>query len=183
MRALERELLEAHHWHGPAPAGFRHTHPDDPGTPGVIAASSPPPTHAMLVAIFVLLLILAMLAVAEMGLSRISPTPGRRCSRDGAAKSAHGADAAGRQARSVWVNSLLLTVNICQTLQATLTGIVAGSLFGPAGVVDRRDPQRHRVLRARRVGAEDLRGDLAGEGRAARGPPGRRRSSGSSRCG
>ena len=30
MRTLERELLEAHHWNGPAPAGFRHTHPDDP---------------------------------------------------------------------------------------------------------------------------------------------------------
>ncbi len=30
MRALERELLEAHHWDGPAPAAFRHSHPDDP---------------------------------------------------------------------------------------------------------------------------------------------------------
>ena len=30
MRVLERELLEAHHWQGPAPEGFRHTHPDDP---------------------------------------------------------------------------------------------------------------------------------------------------------
>lgn len=32
MRTLERELLEAHHWGGPAPDGFRHTHPDDPDT-------------------------------------------------------------------------------------------------------------------------------------------------------
>lgn len=30
MRQRERELLEAHHWDGPAPAAFRHTHPDDP---------------------------------------------------------------------------------------------------------------------------------------------------------
>jgi probable rRNA maturation factor len=30
MRTLERQLLEAHHWQGPAPADFRHTHPDDP---------------------------------------------------------------------------------------------------------------------------------------------------------
>jgi probable rRNA maturation factor len=27
MRARERALLEAHHWHGPAPAGFRHEQP------------------------------------------------------------------------------------------------------------------------------------------------------------
>jgi CBS domain containing-hemolysin-like protein len=34
----------------------------------------------------------------------------------------------------MWVNPLLLTVNICQTVQATLMGIVSGRLFGPAGV-------------------------------------------------
>jgi len=28
MQARERELLEALHWHGPAPAGFRHEHVD-----------------------------------------------------------------------------------------------------------------------------------------------------------
>jgi probable rRNA maturation factor len=28
MRSRERELLEALHWHGPAPAGFRHEHGD-----------------------------------------------------------------------------------------------------------------------------------------------------------
>jgi CBS domain containing-hemolysin-like protein len=33
-----------------------------------------------------------------------------------------------------WVNPLLLSVNVCQTVQATLTGVVAGRLFGPAGV-------------------------------------------------
>jgi CBS domain containing-hemolysin-like protein len=33
-----------------------------------------------------------------------------------------------------WVNPLLLTVNICQTVQATLTGIVSGRMFGAAGV-------------------------------------------------
>ena len=27
MRAKELTLLEAHHWHGPAPAGFRQEHP------------------------------------------------------------------------------------------------------------------------------------------------------------
>ena len=34
-----------------------------------------------------------------------------------------------------WVNPLLLTVNICQTVQATLTGIVSAHLFGAWGVV------------------------------------------------
>ncbi|MFM7252183.1 MAG: rRNA maturation RNase YbeY [Ilumatobacteraceae bacterium] len=29
MRGRERTLLEAHHWHGPAPLGFRHDHADD----------------------------------------------------------------------------------------------------------------------------------------------------------
>jgi CBS domain containing-hemolysin-like protein len=34
-----------------------------------------------------------------------------------------------------WVNPLLLTVNVCQTVQATLTGVVAARLFGTAGVI------------------------------------------------
>jgi len=34
-----------------------------------------------------------------------------------------------------WINPLLLTVNIFQTVQATLTGVVAGRLFGAAGVI------------------------------------------------
>jgi probable rRNA maturation factor len=36
MQRRERELLEAHHWHGPAPAAFRQDHADAPdalGTP------------------------------------------------------------------------------------------------------------------------------------------------------
>ena len=35
---------------------------------------------------------------------------------------------------AMWVNPLLLLINVSQTIQATLTGIVANSLFGPAGV-------------------------------------------------
>jgi CBS domain containing-hemolysin-like protein len=34
-----------------------------------------------------------------------------------------------------WVNPILLSVNMCQTVQATLTGVLAARLFGPAGVV------------------------------------------------
>jgi putative hemolysin len=86
----------------------------------------------MLVVIFVLLLALIFLSVAEMGLSRMTKP-----------KAASLADKGEKSARALlrlvedperWVNPLLLTVNICQTVQATLTGIVAGSLFGAAGV-------------------------------------------------
>ena len=85
-----------------------------------------------LIAIGILLVVLVFLAVAEMGLSRISK---------------HRAQSLAESSKSGksllwlvseperWVNPLLLTVNICQTIQATLTGIVANRLFGGAGVV------------------------------------------------
>ncbi|MEO5899705.1 MAG: CNNM domain-containing protein, partial [Ilumatobacteraceae bacterium] len=82
----------------------------------------------MLVVIFVLLIILIFLSAAEMGLSRMTKP-----------KAASLADKGQKAGRALvrlvsdperWVNPLLLTVNICQTVQATLTGIVAGRLFG-----------------------------------------------------
>ena len=86
----------------------------------------------MIIAIFVLLVLLVFLAVAEMGLSRMS-----RHKAQSIVDSGH---KAGRsllwliQQPERWVNPLLLTVNICQTVQATLTGILAGRLFGAPGV-------------------------------------------------
>lgn len=86
----------------------------------------------MLVVIFVLLVILIFLSVAEMGLSRMN--------KPRAASLADQGKKAGKALKKLvdeperWVNPLLLTVNVCQTVQATLTGIVAGRLFGPAGV-------------------------------------------------
>jgi putative hemolysin len=86
----------------------------------------------MLVAIFVLLLVLIFFAVAEMGLSRMSKH-----------KATTMAESGSKSGKALlwlieeperWVNPLLLTVNVCQTVQATLTGIVAGRLFGAAGV-------------------------------------------------
>ena len=86
----------------------------------------------MLVAIGLLLIVLVFLAVAEMGLSRISKH-----------RATSLADAGSKSGKSLlwlvseperWVNPLLLTVNICQTVQATLTGILANRLFGGAGV-------------------------------------------------
>lgn len=87
----------------------------------------------MLVIIFVLLVLLIFLAVAEMGLSQMTKP-----------KAAALADKGVKQGRALqklvkdpekWINPLLLTVNICQTVQATLTGLVAGNAFGAAGVV------------------------------------------------
>ncbi len=99
----------------------------------MIAASLSGTDIWMLVAIVILLVVLIFLSVAEMGLSRISRH-----------KAATLADKGGKSGKALlrlvteperWVNPLLLTVNICQTVQATLTGIVAGRLFGAAGVV------------------------------------------------
>ncbi|MCU1502987.1 MAG: hypothetical protein JWM12_2341 [Ilumatobacteraceae bacterium] len=87
----------------------------------------------MLVVIFLLLIVLIFLSVAEMGLSRMTKP-----------KAASLADKGQKSGKALvklvsdperWVNPLLLTVNICQTVQATLTGIVSARLFGTAGVV------------------------------------------------
>lgn len=87
----------------------------------------------MLVAIVLLLIVLIFLAAAEMGLSKMTKP-----------KAAAMADQGLKSGRALsrlvedparWVNPILLTVNVCQTVQATLTGVVAGRLFGAAGVV------------------------------------------------
>jgi putative hemolysin len=88
---------------------------------------------AMLVGIGVLLIVLVFLAVAEMGLSKMTKPRASAIAED--------RPKAGSSLQLLvehperWINPLLLTVNICQTVQATLTGIVAGNLFGGIGVV------------------------------------------------
>jgi CBS domain containing-hemolysin-like protein len=99
----------------------------------VLAASIEGADLLMLLVIFLLLLVLTFLAVAEMGLSKMTKPKAAALAEDG-----HRAGPA--LLRLVdeperWVNPLLLTVNICQTVQATLTGIVSGRLFGGWGVV------------------------------------------------
>ena len=87
----------------------------------------------MLVTIFVLLLVLIFTSVAEMALSRITKP-----------KAASLADQGFRSGKALkklvgaperWVNPLLLTVNVCQTVQATLTGILSARLWGTYGVI------------------------------------------------
>ena len=94
------------------------------------------PTSAdwwMLAGIGLLLLVLIVFSIAEMGLSRMSKPKAQAL-----------ADSGTKGGKSLlllvknperWVNPLLLSVNVCQTVQATLTGVVAGRLFGAAGVV------------------------------------------------
>jgi CBS domain containing-hemolysin-like protein len=87
----------------------------------------------LLVTILLLLVVLIFTSIAEMGLSRMS--------RPRASSLADKGHKSGKallrlvQEPERWVNPLLLTVNICQTVQATLTGVLAGRLgFGAWGV-------------------------------------------------
>ena len=99
----------------------------------MIFASAPTAAdYWMLFTIFVLLIALTGLSLAEMSLSRITKQKAQALF-----------DQDGKHAKVIlklaedptkWVNPLLLTVNIFQTVQATLTGIVAGRLFGAPGV-------------------------------------------------
>ena len=86
----------------------------------------------MLVAIVLLLMVLVFLALAEMSLSQLTKPRADAIAESGS----QAGKALARLAADpgTWVNPLLLTVNACQTVQATLTGLLAGRLFGPAGV-------------------------------------------------
>ena len=86
----------------------------------------------MLIGILILLGILMVLSIAEMGLSRVSKPKAQALADSGARGGSALLVLVTHPER--WVNPLLLSVNVCQTVQATLTGVVAGRLFGPAGV-------------------------------------------------
>ena len=104
-----------------------------PGDALVIGVTLTPIDGWMLAAIGLILGLLIFLALAEMSLSQMT--------RPRANALAEGGSKAGKALARLaaeptkWVNPLLLTVNIFQTVQATLTGIVSGRLFGPLGVV------------------------------------------------
>ena len=100
---------------------------------GVLASAPTGGDWLMLVSICVLLVVLIFLAAAEMGLSKMTKP-----------KAAAMADQGVKSGRALmrlveeparWVNPILLAINVCQTVQATLTGVVAGRLFGAAGVI------------------------------------------------
>ena len=87
----------------------------------------------MLVIIGILLLGLIFLSLAEMSLSRITKQKAQALVEQKAKSAKLIFILASEPTR--WINPLLLTVNIFQTVQATLTGIVAGRLFGASGVL------------------------------------------------
>jgi CBS domain containing-hemolysin-like protein len=86
----------------------------------------------MLITIGVLLVGLIFLSLAEMSLSRITKQKAQALVDENAKSAKLILKLAAEPTR--WINPLLLTVNIFQTVQATLTGVVAGRLFGAAGV-------------------------------------------------
>jgi len=98
----------------------------------MFAAAPTAADYWMLFTIFVLLIALTGLSLAEMSLSRITKQKAQAL----VDQEAKGAKVILKLAEdpTKWVNPLLLTVNTFQTLQATLTGIVAGRVFGAAGV-------------------------------------------------
>ena len=98
----------------------------------MIATSPTTADWWMLIGILILLVCLIVLSIAEMGLSRVSKPKAQALADSGARGGAALLGLVTHPER--WVNPLLLSVNVCQTVQATLTGVVAGRLFGPAGV-------------------------------------------------
>jgi CBS domain containing-hemolysin-like protein len=86
----------------------------------------------MLAGIGALLVVLVFLALAEMSMSQMTKPRAAALAEKGV-KSGKALVRLADQP-TLWVNPLLLTVNVCQTVQATLMGIVSGRLFGPAGV-------------------------------------------------
>jgi CBS domain containing-hemolysin-like protein len=87
----------------------------------------------MLVTIFILLVVLIFTSVAEMALSRITKPKAASLADQGLKSGKALKKLVGAPER--WVNPLLLTVNICQTVQATLTGILSARLWGTYGVI------------------------------------------------
>ncbi len=87
----------------------------------------------MLVVIVVLLFVMIFLSLAEMSLSQMTKPRAAALAEKGVKSGKALVRLAVQPA--MWVNPLLLLINVSQTIQATLTGIVANDLFGPAGVV------------------------------------------------
>ena len=86
----------------------------------------------MLLVIVLLLFVLIFLSLAEMSMSQMTKPRAAALAEKGAKSGKALVRLAAQPA--MWVNPLLLLINVSQTVQATLTGIVANSLFGPAGV-------------------------------------------------
>ncbi len=117
----------------PARAGRRRHRDPDRGGPVILAATDSTLDVVIVISIIVLLVIQAFLALAETALTRM----GRN--------RAHGHLEAGHRGSkrlmelvedpARFLNSLLLVILICQTVQTALTTLIAERLFGAAGVI------------------------------------------------
>ena len=86
----------------------------------------------MLLVIVVLLFVMIFLSLAEISMSQMTKPRAAALAEKGAKSCKALVRLAAEPA--MWVNPLLLLINVFQTVQATLTGIVANNLFGPGGV-------------------------------------------------
>ena len=99
----------------------------------IIAAGLSTADLWMLVAIGIILVILAFLAIAETSISRMNVIKAQTLAEQGRRSGRLLMRLVERPER--FLNPVLLTVNVLQTIQAVLTGIVADHLWGVAGVV------------------------------------------------
>ncbi|CAN5733661.1 hemolysin family protein [soil metagenome] len=100
----------------------------------LVLASEPTSADVyMIVAIVVLVMISILTAAAETALVRISRAKANALAEEGRPGGAALAYLVAQPER--WLNALLLVVLICQIVQASLTGVVAGNLFGGVGVI------------------------------------------------
>jgi len=86
----------------------------------------------LIVTIVILMFIASATALAETAIVRISRAKATGMAEEGRAGGK--ALLSLVEAPERWINALLLVVLVCQIVQATLTGVVAGRLFGGLGV-------------------------------------------------
>ena len=99
----------------------------------IVAAAPSSADVWMIVAIGCILVVLAFLAIAETAISRMNVVKAQTLAERGKASGRLLMRLVERPER--FLNPVLLTVNVLQTVQAVLTGIVADHLWGVAGVV------------------------------------------------
>lgn len=104
-----------------------------PGSPdAVLAVALGSSDVALLVVIVVLLVLAAFLALAETALVGMTRAKATAIAESGSVASQRLVELVSHPER--FLNPLLLAVLVCQLLQATLTGVLAGRLFGTWGV-------------------------------------------------
>jgi putative hemolysin len=99
----------------------------------VVALQLEPTDIYLLVAIAVLMVIAVFAAVAETSIVRISKAKATGLAEEGKPGSKALLELVAAPER--WINGLLFIALLCQLVQATLTGVVSGRLFGAIGVV------------------------------------------------